>query len=47
MNFNFSISEIKHYKKINKLSVENKYFIFTINIKRKFDSRKTNKLTQF
>jgi IS4 transposase len=45
MNINFFISEIKHYKEINKLSDENKNFIFTINIQRKFDSRKANKLT--
>ena len=45
VNINFFISEIKHYKEINKITDESKNFIFTINIQREFDSRNVKKLT--
>ena len=45
ININFFISEIKHYKEINKITDDNKYIIFIINIQRKFDSKKAKKLT--
>ena len=45
VNINFFISEIKHFKEINKIEDEDKYFIFTINIQRKFDLKKDIKLT--
>ena len=41
----FLFQKLNIIKNINKLSDENKNFIFTINIQRKFDSRKANKLT--
>ena len=45
VNINFFISEIKHYKEINKITDESKIFIFTINIQREFDSENVKKLT--
>ena len=45
VNINFFISEIKHYKQINKITDDTKYFIFVINIQRKFDTNRTKKLT--
>ena len=45
VNINFFISTIKHYKEINKITDENKYFIFTVNVERKFDLKKVKKLT--
>ena len=36
-NINFFISEINNYKEINKITDDNKKFIFTIHIQREFD----------
>ena len=45
-NINFFISEINNYKEINKITDDNKKFIFTIHIQREFDlEKKTNKVT--
>ena len=44
ININFFISYIKHYKENNKITDDNKNFIFTINIQREFDSKNVNKI---
>ena len=41
-NINFFITEIKNYKEINKISDDNKKFIFIINIQREFNLDKKN-----
>ncbi len=45
MYINYLISEIKLYKDINRITDDNKKYIFTINIQREFNSKKTNKIT--
>ncbi len=42
---NYFISEIKHYNDIRSITDENKKYIFTVNIQREFNSKKTNKIT--
>ena len=45
VNINFFISEINHYKEINKITEDNKNYVFIVNIQRKFDTNNVKKLT--